>query len=407
MQAYRNEGVGSGPSSHGSRPLKRVWRYLGGAAVLGLGAVVMSAACSRVPPLSELPLQNASAPGLAAEASHVRAKGPASSPGAPRSIVECRCPMGSAQARPEWPDQGPALQGFGPGYQPGGVCSEARTDLPRRFRLDGMVTANGGPIRGARVEPGRLVGNAASGAALQGEQWKGVRLQAAVDCVAGAALEVQARIAAVKKDPERGAGGALLYEVDVLDPATSAWLPLCSKVDGDSGKGDIMALAFAGEWDASGVFHDTPGTFTFACTTSAAVKCAHWGYGPWDAQAAPAIHRRDAHQACIRMARADYCGDGQARTKLGTEINIWDSEKMRSPAPPKPGAGFEAAWRPEGAICIQHARYPDLLQSGLQCARPHCESQEEATNLAPARSLLLFNESMLPSRSAALRSASR
>jgi hypothetical protein len=310
-----------------------------------------------------------------------------------------------------WPPQGPALQGFGPGEQEGGVCEGTQTDLPRRFRLDGMVTAGGKPILGARVEPSRLVGKTARGASLEGEAWVGVRLRSALDCVEGPALETEARIAAVTQDPEASRPGALLYRVEVLDPATAAWMPLCNARDRGKGEAEVLAMPFAGEWDSHGELHETPGTFTFACTTAAAAKCDHWGYGPWGspahAETGPPVKRREAHQACIRMARADYCGDGRSWTTLGTEINIWDSAGLHDKAAPRDGAGFEAAWRSEGAICADHMRHPELLDPGLQCALPRCSSEQEAAALVTGPQLLVFNESQIRSASEATRSASR
>jgi hypothetical protein len=47
------------------------------------------------------------------------------------------------------------------------------------------------------------------------------------------------------------------------------------------------------------------------------------GYKPWK-MAADGRSMWDYHQACTRLIRADYCGDGVSRTRDGVEIEIVD-----------------------------------------------------------------------------------
>ena len=47
------------------------------------------------------------------------------------------------------------------------------------------------------------------------------------------------------------------------------------------------------------------------------------GYRPWGkAQKGESLW--DYHQACVRMLRADYCGNGKPHTRDGTRIELWD-----------------------------------------------------------------------------------
>jgi hypothetical protein len=74
--------------------------------------------------------------------------------------------------------------------------------------------------------------------------------------------------------------------------------------------------------------------------------------------------------SCIRAMRADYCGNGLSFTFKGTPIAMYDWDpagNRRVPEPnPKPvcpkGHCFEASWNGEGASCINHARYENLLR---------------------------------------------
>lgn len=66
-------------------------------------------------------------------------------------------------------------------------------------------------------------------------------------------------------------------------------------------------------------------------------------------------------QSCIRMVRADYCGDGRPHTKDGTKINIWDRDGIQKPDAEQPGHPelFEAAWGPSGAVFLGIPRWSD------------------------------------------------
>lgn len=61
------------------------------------------------------------------------------------------------------------------------------------------------------------------------------------------------------------------------------------------------------------------------------------------------------YQACVRMMRADYCGDGVGHTRNGTPIDLFDRIGVQRDEPAE-GMTLEAAWGPEGAVCISHTR---------------------------------------------------
>jgi hypothetical protein len=98
--------------------------------------------------------------------------------------------------------------------------------------------------------------------------------------------------------------------------------------------------------------------FTLACTISSIGECYRWGYRPW---VTTYSNLKIAHWACTRVARADYCGNGNNHTTDGTRINVWDS--VPSPGPIQArgttpqGMTFEAGWDQSGAVCLSHARW--------------------------------------------------
>jgi hypothetical protein len=274
--------------------------------------------------------------------------------------------------------------------------SEPREAFVRTFQLDGMVTAGGLPIRNVRVVRGVLVGEVASPEGpveLTGAGFQGVHLHALLDCADGATpRRLEASLDEVSPDRKRPEGHAWLYRVKILDaPAPQPRWACEADEEGETG-----AIPFEGVWDTHGDHHAQPGAFSFACTEAAAAKCVRWGYRPWEAE-------RNAHAACTRMARADYCGDGHTATRKGTEINLWDSENRVARAASQKGATFEAAWTPEGAACMGHARWPEDTDpcpgrkgSGLnEYNVPVCHSPAEAEALVGKGKVLLFDESSI------------
>jgi hypothetical protein len=278
--------------------------------------------------------------------------------------------------------------------------SAERTAVVRAFLVDGMTTKDAAPIEGVAVTAAGLTGRVVSGSAsrpLAPSDWEGVRLRARVDCARGdEGLAVSARIVGAYPDPKAGAPAAWLYRVEIVG-ADGRAAPACDP-DGD---GEAGALALAGAWDGRGQHTDGPAAFTFACAASAVAKCARWGYSPTSAG--------ELHAACTRMARADYCGDGQPATLPSTPVNVWDRSSRVARGPTREGATFEAAWTPSGALCMNHARWPGRTHvcaartapvagpatTTNELALPVCRSQAEAEGLASPGAALLFNESTL------------
>jgi hypothetical protein len=134
-------------------------------------------------------------------------------------------------------------------------------------------------------------------------------------------------------------------------------MPLC-----DSGP----AIPASGSWDQYGTFNSAPRQFTFLCLTGVAEKCVRWGYRYWEPQYA------DYHQACTRMARKDFCGNGESHTVDGTLIDLYDRRGLdgdpafinQTPAA-TPALAFEAAWPAKGsALCLSKLRWATLPLGG-------------------------------------------
>jgi hypothetical protein len=73
--------------------------------------------------------------------------------------------------------------------------------------------------------------------------------------------------------------------------------------------------------------------------------------------------------ACVRMARGDYLGNGESTTRFGTPIQPYASSGTDKPACSSPGpceGCFEASWDEKGAVCINHERWIDGTHDGIR-----------------------------------------
>ena len=176
-----------------------------------------------------------------------------------------------------------------------------------------------------------------------------------------------------------------LYRVEYAALSSAqddAWLPLCAR-DAD---GRARAMLVPGTWDARGAFFESG--YTLACTGGAVAKCARtWGYKPWKtlrADDGARVPLGPLHRACVRAARADYCGDGTPHTRAGTIIDVIDRFGFNRK---DSRASFtrEAGFTEDGALWLTRPRWPDAMlpaSTPLTCRRP-------ASALARGRTALI------------------
>jgi hypothetical protein len=153
------------------------------------------------------------------------------------------------------------------------------------------------------------------------------------------------------KDPE---GEISLYELSLRGPEGAGWVPYCAR----DREGKSRAIPLLGSWTNPSTIAASPDQVTFACTAGVLAKCVRQGYKPWKVTAgrSPA----DLHAACVRMFRADYCGDGRGHTREGTLIDSWDVAgiQKREQSEDAPEV-FEAAWSAAGAVWVNVPRWED------------------------------------------------
>jgi len=239
-------------------------------------------------------------------------------------------------------------------------ATEERTSVLVSVGLETLRQADAG-VKALRLEGGRLVSSPAPeggaapggvvGTVLQGTSSDGKPVEVAI-CGA---------------EPSPADPGTVFYRIEAWNAVAQEWENPCVALNRVP---DPRALAVSGTWDASGAHQDTPGQFTFACQNGAIAKCILWGYKPWARHEGKPL--ADLHQACTRMARADYCGNGRSHTSQDTTIDMYDRLGLLQRTTEASGewnpakASFEAAWAPDGATCVARTRDGRALASVLQ-----------------------------------------
>jgi len=244
--------------------------------------------------------------------------------------------------------QGMQVQGMNiQGMNPQGMALRAAELRPEEFRLSAL---NGAELSlgGARLslEEGVLVATAPL-------------LGAALDVRTSEGRTLELRIERIDTS-----GGLTRYGLSAFDQ------PVCANGE--------LGIFISGAWSNSGEHLASDTMLTYACESGVLHKCAAWGYAPWQAD-------DSYYQTCTRMARADYCGDGQSWTREHTLVNIYDQLGVQV-SEPADGLSFEAAWGPDGAVCVNDSRYQVLGVDGTQllpncwAELPRCQSFAEAGN---------------------------
>ncbi|PTE09065.1 hypothetical protein C9427_17945 [Mesorhizobium helmanticense] len=201
--------------------------------------------------------------------------------------------------------------------------------------------------------------------------------------------QVPLRIDAVETDPRNPDGAIMLYSMSSRDAATGEWRNIC---EADI-EGRRMGFPLAGTWTQDGRHLPSGTAFSITCTGGAQAKCVRFGYRPWQ-RSADGTSLWDHHQACTRMIRADYCGDGVGHTRNGTPIVVYDRKGIQQDEA-VPDMSFEAAWDAGGALCVSHTRIPDVLtMEGLARICPDVRRQERPAACESRAGALILNRSI-------------
>jgi ADYC domain len=206
------------------------------------------------------------------------------------------------------------------------------------------IRQNGIRQNGIRQNSNGLEGtDSESGVTVSGTGYAGATMEA----VLGTSTVVELTINAVSTTDVPG-----LYTYEI----TSAGVNIC-------GAAGAKAVLVPGRWNYVSASHvDDPELFTVACRGAAIAKCTEWGYRNWgnwvedNGTSTQNVSLTHFQEACVRMVRADYCGDGVSHTENGTPIEIYDTAGLQTETPGNP-LPLEAEWSATGAACVKHVRW--------------------------------------------------
>jgi ADYC domain len=262
----------------------------------------------------------------------------------------------------------------------------------RRFPIASLATLalfSAGPPSAAapQTAPPRveIVGTAFQITLADGRQMAQAELPGIIFTVGdGSGRQRRIRIDSVERDPRDPGGEVVLYGLSEQDPESGDWRNACLP-DAD---GRRLGFPLAGSFTPDGRYQPAPRKLLITCTGGAEGKCVRFGYKPWG-QTPDGVSLGPYYQACVRMVRADYCGDGVGHTRNGTPVDIFDRIGIQRDEIAE-GMTLEAAWGPEGAVCVRHTRLTNVLsREGLAALCPErlAKTCDEST---PA---LLYNRS--------------
>lgn len=211
----------------------------------------------------------------------------------------------------------------------------------------------------------------------------------------GAVLELRSglrvRIDAVERERDHH-GRPLWLHTFSAQEADGTWTNLC-QVGPD---GRRAGFPVQGRQAADGSLTEgRSGVFELTCTGGALAKCVRFGYAPSETRL-DGRAMRDLFNACVRMVRADYGGDGRGSTRDGMVIDLYDIWDIQTPDRLEEHE-FEAGWSPDGAVCVHHVRVKENVSlKDLESRYPRLSGRIGPVcteEFARSHGALLFNRS--------------
>ncbi len=234
------------------------------------------------------------------------------------------------------------------------------------FRVNGF-RVNGSALNSPLMNNNKLKLKNQSNEDLEGEDLEDLRVD--VDYEDPDTQEVT-DFEVAQTEVETLGSGLVLQTVKRRQKPAGAWENACEN--------NAKSILLKGAWDeeSATLISTDPERTTWACAGAALGDCAIWGYIPGNTHNGHALG--DYHQTCLRLKRADYCGEGHHHTENGHSIDVYD--KLDVMAPETVGLwDVEAMWGPSGAICMNFTRkldYTKDINDGskeyIGCEIPDC-----------------------------------
>jgi hypothetical protein len=207
------------------------------------------------------------------------------------------------------------------------------------------TSLNGTSLNGTSLNGTSLNGTSLNGTSTVGSTWSGTASN-------GATVQLRIDSAAQGTAPNDD-----VWFYGVSYQTSGGWSPLCVDATG----APVQAIAVAGVWTGTSLtYAASTSQFTWACRFKTVAKCVELGYKTWQGYA-------DQMASCVRLLRADYCGDGASYTHDGTLLNLYDNVGVQADTE---SWTLEAGWSPSGAMCID--RGGDTRFALLGITTPSC-----------------------------------
>jgi len=204
--------------------------------------------------------------------------------------------------------------------------------------LESIVMPDGSVASSVSLQGTRFVGTV-NGVQVSGEAFVGARFNGTATNGSAVQVRLDGAVPGSDRQPD-----VWRYELSYLN-AKGDWKHLC--------KSNKRTVVVSGRWNydqgtpGDGAKTNDPTVFTVGCRRSAVEKCINAGYRPW--ANAGDFSLDEYHQACVRMLRADYCGDGVSHTRPGRKTNLYDLLGIQTD---DKDWVKEAEWTPAGARCL-------------------------------------------------------
>lgn len=207
---------------------------------------------------------------------------------------------------------------------------------------------NGDSLNGDSLNGDSLNGMQLNGTLLSATTWQGNQLVGS-DLVGTTfnGVTVNGETVRLRIDSVTQGSGANsdVYSYGLSWKGDSGWHPVCpngATAIPTMGRWNFgRGVAGGGSWTADWNF------ITWSCAGGAIAKCVVLGYKPWKYVGNKSL--QPYHQACTRLLRADYCGNGQPYTVDGTLVDLYDGLGIQVDTE---SWSFEAEWDGNGARCM-------------------------------------------------------
>ncbi|CAN5732533.1 hypothetical protein BH11MYX1_BH11MYX1_14500 [soil metagenome] len=243
-----------------------------------------------------------------------------------------------------------------------GDDTSAEGEVSQNVIAPNGVSLNGVSLNGVSLN-GTTISAVSTGQPLTGTSAVGSKWTAKLSNGATLPLRIDSAVVGTGTNSD-------LWMYGISYQTSTTWTPLCGV---DAALAPVLAVTVAGVWNTQsgvaggGAYTSSSTQFTIACRAKTIAKCVELGYKTWKGYT-------NQLTSCVRLLRADFCGDGTPHTVDGQTLNLYDNVGVQADTQPW---SPEAEWTPAGARCV--TKTGETRFSNLGLAVPACVKGKELT----------------------------